>query len=417
MKLSLKYAFVVTALILAVSLLLIVVLSILGENIVRNVALTSFRSEVKALAKTKNYSALFEEAPDIGYYYVLDANGVVLYHSDKARVGVSVKELVPDLFRKMVEERTGIYVYDFEGVTRYVAFAFDGENYLAHAATEDELLAEVRRFRRVIGTVLVPVLVLISLGVGYVASEVLVKTPKKQVESSYTLFNTITESVLTLSNSSAEIRSLAENTELSSQDLDKSVEEFAAYLEESRAEIESTLSRIKVFTDTIEEITRSSSQLTELIETLSQLAEKITEVSDNITVLAINASIETSKQNIDREGLSRIAEMIMDLSNSTRNLAKESKASLAEVEKVVTSTVLTAEKVSKELFSVRESLNAIGHITEASTKNVDNLTKVSKVSHESIEQLYAGIEQLEGAIANIRNEVERYMDSIKKIKI
>lgn len=109
--------------------------------------------------------------------------------------------------------------------------------------------------------------------------------------------------------------------------------------------------------------------------------------------------------------------MIMDLSNSTRNLAKESKNSLTEIEKVVTSTVLVTEKVSKDLHSVRESLNAIEQVTEASSRNVDRLAQISRSSHEAVEQLYTGIEQLENAINDIKDEIEKFGNSIKNIKL
>lgn len=227
--------------------------------------------------------------------------------------------------------------------------------------------------------------------------------------------SSITENTISAASSISEIKSLGENTEKASVELDKSVEEFAAYLEESRAEIEMTLQKIKDFTDTIEEITKSNSNLINLVEVLTNLAEKITEIADNITVLAINASIETSKQNIDRDGLSRIAEMIMELSNSSRNLAKESKVSLSNIEKTVTSTILVTEKIGKDLSDVRQSMNVIGEITEAFTRNVDKLVNISKMSHNSVEELYAGVEQLEEAIINIKEQMEKITNAFKEI--
>uniref|UniRef100_A0A7C5U8B9 Methyl-accepting chemotaxis protein n=1 Tax=Fervidobacterium nodosum TaxID=2424 RepID=A0A7C5U8B9_9BACT len=227
--------------------------------------------------------------------------------------------------------------------------------------------------------------------------------------------SSITENTISAVSSISEIKSLGENTEKASVELDKSVEEFAAYLEESRAEIEMTLQKIKDFTDTIEEITKSNSNLINLVEVLTNLAEKITEIADNITVLAINASIETSKQNIDRDGLSRIAEMIMELSNSSRTLAKESKVSLNNIEKTVTSTILVTEKIGKDLSDVRESMNVIGEITEAFTRNVDKLVNISRMSHNSVEELYAGVEQLEEAIINIKEQMEKITNAFKEV--
>lgn len=228
-------------------------------------------------------------------------------------------------------------------------------------------------------------------------------------------FSKISESIISTASSTSEIKSMSENTENASKELDKSLEEFAAYVEESSAELESILKRIKEFTDIIEQITSSASHLASQTSLLNNFTEKITEISDNITVLAINASIETSKQNIDRDGLSRISEMIMELSESSRQLTKESKQSLKSLEESITSTILLAEKVTKDLSSVKESLNIISDVMNALVGNVSNLTKISRVTHEAVEQTYAGVEQLEEAINVIKDEIEKFQNSFVEL--
>ncbi|HCF39028.1 MAG TPA: methyl-accepting chemotaxis protein, partial [Thermosipho africanus] len=136
-----------------------------------------------------------------------------------------------------------------------------------------------------------------------------------------------------------------------------------------------------------------------------------------ITVLAINASIETSKETIDREGLSRIAEMIMELSNTTRKLAKDSKNSLMDIEKIITSNILISEKASKETVNVDESLKAIDTVNKASLENIDKLIKISKSTHDAVEELYEGLEQVETAINNISEQVNEFEKAMKNLKI
>lgn len=238
---------------------------------------------------------------------------------------------------------------------------------------------------------------------------------KKQLafnRASENLIRNISESIIHTSSSASEIKSMAENTELATTEVDKALQEFSAYLEESRAETETTINGLTEFTNTIEQITEYTSKLATLTETLSQLSDRITDISDTITVLAINVSIETSKQNIDKEGLLRIAEMIMELSNSARNLAKESKHSLENVENIVASTTLVTEKIRKRISSVRESLDSIVQVAQASTTNVEKIVSASKMAHNSVEQLYSGIEQLEEAIIKIKEEIETFSSKV-----
>jgi len=242
-------------------------------------------------------------------------------------------------------------------------------------------------------------------------SIILYKNTKEQVtfsEASAKLIQDVSENMIQTSSSASEIKAMAENTESAVTDVDKALQEFSNYIEESQAETETTIKGLAEFTSTIEQITEYTSKLATLTETLSNLSEKITDISDNITVLAINVSIETSKENIDKASLARIAEMIMELSNAARNLAKESKYSLENVENIITSTTLITEKIVKRISSVRESLDNIRQVSQASVMNVEKLVNASKLAHESVEELYSGIEQLEEAILKIKESVENF---------
>jgi len=242
-------------------------------------------------------------------------------------------------------------------------------------------------------------------------SIILYRNTKEQItfsEASAKLIQDVSENMIQTSLSASEIKAMAENTESAVTNVDKALQEFSNYIEESRAETEATLKGLAEFTSTIEQITEYTSKLATLTETLSKLSEKITDISDNITVLAINVSIETSKENIDKEGLARIAEMIMELSNSARNLAKEGKHSLENVENIITSTTLITEKVVKRISTVKESIDNIRQVSEASVTNVEKLVNTSRIAHESVEELYSGIEQLEEAILKIKESVENF---------
>jgi len=413
-RLSWSYALTLTLLIAAWVVFILLLILPKTSNIVTTVTTNAFLEEVKALSKIGNYDPLFQKTPDFGYYYVIDENGITVKHTKPEKVGIDVRKELPELFEYMKSKKTGIFSYEYEGVKRYVGFAFDGKYYLAHAVTHHELFGEIDAYLSLFYRLFMPLIIILTLLSGFTVGEFLLRVPRMQVKSSKALVQNISENIIQTSSSASEIKAMAENTEGAATEVDRALQEFSAYLEESRAEIETTVKGLNEFTNTIEQITEYTSKLATLTETLSKLTDNITDISDNITVLAINVSIETSKQNIDKEGLSRIAEMIMELSNSARNLAKESKQSLSNVEGIITSTTLITEKITKKLSSVRESLSIIEQVSIASTTNVENIVKASKTAHESVEELYGGIEQLEEAIANIKDEVERFSSELEK---
>ena len=374
-------------------------------------------NETKFLAKIKEYDIFFDNPPDIGYYFLISQDGITINHNDNSKIGKNLSEVLPELYNKMTKTKTGIYEYSYNGTNIFVAFAFDGENYIAHAVTKQELLEDFKTLQNKILSIVFPLIAFIIIIIGYSIVKYGAKQSQKNFNYVTSLFKQIFNNVISTSSSTAEIKSMSENTEKAIHELDDSISNFAAYLEESNAEIETTLSRIKEFTETIQSIINTSSKLNELTEILSKFTDQITDISDTITVLAINASIETSKENIDKEGVSRIAEMIMELSNNTRELAKNSKKSLSDIEKTITSNILLSEKVSKELVNVDESLKTISSVIEATGENIDKLTTISNNTHNAVEELYKGIEQIEEAINNIKEKVEEFEKAMDKIEL
>ncbi|EKF49899.1 methyl-accepting chemotaxis sensory transducer [Thermosipho africanus H17ap60334] len=418
MKKDIKLALIISGVFLIVILLLanfFVFPQI--KNTFKKDILGSFLSEIKIIAKTKSYDDLFDNYQSKGYYFIISKNGTTLNHSDPSKIGKNIADYVPKLFEAMKEKQEGIVEYEFENEKRFAAFAFDGNAYVVHSVTESELFKDYKTLIRNILTIDLPIVIVAILVLGILLSKLLSKDNLKQYDYIKSLFQNISENVLSTSSSTSEIKSMAENTENAINELDKSIDEFAAYMQENSAEIETAINKVKDFTNTIQEIITSSSKLNELTDILTDITEKITDVSDTITVLAINASIETSKETIDREGLSRIAEMIMELSNTTRKLAKDSKNSLMDIEKIITSNILISEKASKETVNVDESLKAIDSVNKASLENIDKLIKISKSTHDAVEELYEGLEQVETAINNISEQVNEFEKAMKNLKI
>lgn len=418
MKKDIKLALIISGVFLIVILLLanfFVFPQI--KNTFKKDILGSFLSEIKIIAKTKSYDDLFDNYQSKGYFFTISKNGTTLNHSDPSKIGKNIADYVPKLFEAMKEKQEGIVEYEFENEKRLAAFAFDGNAYVVHSVTESELFKDYKTLIRNILTIDLPIVIVAILVLGILLSKLLSKDNLKQYDYIKSLFQNISENVLSTSSSTSEIKSMAENTENAINELDKSIDEFAAYMQENSAEIETAINKVKDFTNTIQEIITSSSKLNELTDILTDITEKITDVSDTITVLAINASIETSKETIDREGLSRIAEMIMELSNTTRKLAKDSKNSLMDIEKIITSNILISEKASKETVNVDESLKAIDTVNKASLENIDKLIKISKSTHDAVEELYEGLEQVETAINNISEQVNEFEKAMKNLKI
>ncbi len=200
---------------------------------------------------------------------------------------------------------------------------------------------------------------------------------------------------------------------ISSDELDKNIEDFSAYLEETNAEVETIVNRINDFTELLEGIGSQSSRLAELNKEIAELSDKIADISDTIAVLAINSRIETSRENIDREGLNKISEMIMELSNEVRETARQSKEFLISNEEIITSTVLTSEKISKELGGVRESLQTIQNIVQKNVDSVSKLVEASENNRSSLTKVVESLRTTEEILKELKETVEKFLTSLR----
>ncbi len=179
MKLSWKYAIAITGLLVVFLTVIIVISFPIISNIIKDVTLKGFENEVSTIANVHISEKIFELKPKFGYYYLISADGTTIYHSDPTKIGKNMRDSVPGLVEYMVKNGSGIYSYSYEGQKRYVAFAYDGQNYLAHAATENELFGDLNSFKKSIFTVVYPISIILSLVLGYFFGEFFVRTPKK----------------------------------------------------------------------------------------------------------------------------------------------------------------------------------------------------------------------------------------------
>ncbi len=420
MKTVWKITLSVTAVITVFTMLAIYVSAVYLSKSSKENILRIFKDEVKTLALNDENSIILalQNKPDFGYFYIIDREGNTIVHTIKERIGLNlVKEGLEDLYKTIVTKKSGVYSYVYNGDKIYVAFAQTSNYFLARAVTEKELMADIRQGFRTVLYFSIPLVAILALIISFVTTELSMRNPKKQVKESQNFADNVKERISDAFNLIDTFSHGAERTGQTISQLDKSIEDFSAYLEETNAEVETIVQRIADFTNVIENIANSSSQLASLNETISKLSDQITDISDTISVLAINSSIETSKQNIDREGLSRISEMIMELSNQVRNIAKEAKESLMSNEKIITSTVLLTEKISKELNYVRESLNTIQSVVNANAQTVDKLVKISAESRDSIGEIVSSIKITQDILSKLNSEVNSFVEKLKKIDI
>ncbi len=233
---------------------------------------------------------------------------------------------------------------------------------------------------------------------------------KMKLNISY-MFSQLLEKATDVENSNKIIEDVIET--LSSDELDKNIEDFTAYLEETSAEMEIIIENLSNFALSIERIVQSTSQISELNANIVKLSEKIEEISDKISVLAITATIETNRTHIEKESLVRISEMIMELSKDVKKATKNSREALLNSEETIESTLKISNEILERLTNVKSSLDIIQDILDQS---VDGVTKIANLSHknrENIESVMISLKVSQEVISKLTTEIDSFLKTIK----
>ena len=432
MSLKLKYWLLATAImVLAIVLTWLMINGVYKNLLKRNIEDALLQeTEVLALVYSKMLDSQigvnsFEIITELtsssgyGYYYVIDSSGKVLFHSDKTKENTNLKDMgLGNLLKEIIDKKFGTYEYSYDSNKIFSTFSkLQNKNlYLIHAIKESKIIHIDTKSKILLLMILVSISgvlsLLIYLFVGYILSPLI-----KQTSNIREFVANVSTSVMENSSAAVEVKNITENTKGSYDNLDSLIQDFAASIEEAQAETKSMFENLRSFMSNISTMTEKSMQIAKFTDSLNELNERITELSDTIAVLAINATVETSREKIDREGLNRISELITTVAANSRKMAKESRKLLNEIKNSISESVLASERISKDTKTTEESLESIKDVLNSFVGNVDKLTKLSYNLKYSMEEVLSGVEQLMDSIDDISKNIEKLSERFKEIKL
>ncbi|KAF2956216.1 hypothetical protein [Marinitoga sp. 38H-ov] len=430
MKIELKYAILISIIFIILTSIFFSISYFIFSNNVKKDILNEYLSTIDEIsyAIEKDFNELSEENfsfkfsnEGIGYYYVLNNLGDTIFHSNKDRIGLNIIKdaKLSDLWDYMKINKKGLYEYTYENEKIYTAFSsFDlngNTYYLVHAITNSELFKNLKKSRNYLIMILVIFIFAIFI-ISLIISKSIGKAFKKQIKTIEEFTTNVSSYIAENSSAASEIESVANNTQKNIEKLDELVQNFSSSIEEGRSELNATLLNMKEFFSNIQSMNQMTLKIADFINNLSLLNDKIKDISDTVSILSINSSIETSKENIDKEGISKIADLINELATESRNTSRNSENVLKEIENNITSNVLLSEKIAKELVNVENSLDSISQVVESFAENVDSLAGFSHTTRLSMNEVLEGIKQTSEALTEIKVNLDKLLTLTKTVE-
>ncbi len=223
------------------------------------------------------------------------------------------------------------------------------------------------------------------------------------------IFSSLNKAVMRLTESSSELRSLAENEAQSSQQLAKGSEQQSSALEDTSSSLEEISSMtkqnaenanlanelVKQVTGTIHNANNSMINLTKSMEeTLKASAETkdiiktIDEIAFQTNLLALNAAVEAARAGEAGAGFAVVADEVRSLALRAAEAAKTTSQLLEDTAmKIEQGTQLSAE-TNQEFNEVAESITKVDQL-------VDEITAASQEQAQGIELLNKAVLQMD----------------------
>ena len=299
-----------------------------------------------------------------GYAYMINTEGTVVAYPEWDKVfdrWNPIKEVAEDetqrplaeLFEKIIEERTGISKYSFEGKDLYAAYEpIKGTDWiLVNIADENEVLSAIPALRKNIIT-FVSVILIASIIITYILGNSIVNPIIKAAGYSEKIANLdITQDI---SNSFLKRRDEIGTLSKALQSITINLRDIINEINEASAQVASTS----------EELTASMQQSAITAEEVSKTAE---EIARGAADQAQNTEKGSEKAVLLGEIIEKDSEYMRNLNNDSNRVTKVVNEGLIEIEnlyKITEESNNASEEIHDVILKTNDSSNRISHASD-----------------------------------------------------
>ena len=425
---------------------------------------------------------------ETGYVFMINKDGKVLaYPPDKKQImKLNMNEF--DFGRKLMNMKSGVAEYEFQGTKRIGGIKevpIAGWTVVATAPFSEIFKAaeNIRNVLLIIGALtttilIIGIILLVSFFVTKPLNQVvnglkqiaegegdltqrLPVTTEDEVGSLAESFNAfisklhqmitdVTQSVETLSSSSTEMTSIAENMSKSSantsekantvaaasEEMTSNMNSIAASMEQSSLNINTVANSSEEMTSTINEVaqnaenareittdavsksnesTQAMSKLSDAAKSIGEVVETITDISEQVNLLSLNATIEAARAGEAGKGFAVVANEIKDLAKQTSDASMDIKKKIESIQNSSNSSLSSIEEISKVISDVNDMVSTIATAVEEQSSATSDIAENMSQASSGIEEVNSNVNQSSTVAVEISKDISEVNQSSMEI--
>lgn len=438
-----------------------------GKTLECEIALEGTEKALEPEALREIFQEVKIKCAESGYIYIVDAQGIMLYHPTAEKVGQLVEnEVVKGLVAKLQSgtiPEPDIVTYDFKGVTKYASYFVggDGSYILVTTADEDEIMSEVSQINvdaaasGIFSLIVCGVIGIILAGLVVKPINMLTKNVLKLSELDFTE----SENQKKLDKRKDETGQMSRAISVLRGELVKAFEQIkgqsdmlynaSEYLSSSAFETSETVEQVERAVGEIADGATSQAQETQkATENVILIGNMVEETSVQVELLntnaakmqqAGNAAMDTLRQLDDtnvrtREAIHEIYEqthttnesalkikeatsIITSIAEETNLLSLNASIEAARAGEQGRGFAVVASQIQKLAEQSNESARQIEDIVDSLIRDSEEAVSTMNSVKEIIAEQSAGVEKTSVGFGEVKKGIDTSIDSVKAISI
>jgi methyl-accepting chemotaxis protein len=183
-----------------------------------------------------------------------------------------------------------------------------------------------------------------------------------------------------------------------------------------KAATEETINRINDIQYNMENISGTVVRLNEHSQAIENIVDSVQDIADQSHLLAVNASIEAARAGEQGKGFAVVAHEIKTLADRSKAATDQIRSILEETKRWINAVVMSAEQGTNAVQAGVSQSGQAGESITVLTRSVIEASQAAQVIHSSIEQQFAGVNQVSQAMVGIEQAVQQNLTGIRQLE-